>query len=52
VIAAAAKDPRFLAVLVAGSIASGTPDEYSDLDLVLVSSSSALASSISESRTG
>jgi len=36
VIAAAAKDPRFLAVLVGGSIAGGTPDEYSDLDLVLV----------------
>jgi hypothetical protein len=36
VIAAAEKDPRFLAVIVAGSVATGTPDEYSDLDLVLV----------------
>ena len=36
VIAAAEQDPRFLAVLAAGSIATGTPDEYSDLDLVLV----------------
>lgn len=36
VVEAAAKDPRFLAVLAAGSVANGMPDEYSDLDLVLV----------------
>jgi predicted nucleotidyltransferase len=38
VIAAAQQDPRFVAVIVGGSIAGGTPDEYSDLDLVLVCS--------------
>ncbi|MGZ0148398.1 aminoglycoside 6-adenylyltransferase [Kribbella sp. WER1] len=32
----AAKDPRVLAVIAGGSVASGISDEYSDLDLVLV----------------
>ncbi len=36
VIAAAAGDPRFLAVIVNGSVANGEPDEWSDLDLVIV----------------
>jgi predicted nucleotidyltransferase len=36
VVAEAEKDPRVLAVVVGGSVASGTTDEYSDLDLVLV----------------
>ncbi len=36
VVAEADKDPRVLAVVVGGSVASGTSDEYSDLDLVLV----------------
>jgi predicted nucleotidyltransferase len=36
VVAEANKDPRVLAVVVGGSVASGTSDEYSDLDLVLV----------------
>ncbi|WP_329006029.1 aminoglycoside 6-adenylyltransferase [Kribbella sp. NBC_00709] len=36
VVAEAEKDPRVLAVVVGGSVASGTSDEYSDLDLVLV----------------
>ncbi|GAA1608916.1 hypothetical protein GCM10009742_69130 [Kribbella karoonensis] len=36
VVAEAAKDPRVLAVVAGGSVASGTSDEYSDLDLVLV----------------
>ncbi|MEV5967993.1 hypothetical protein AB0L70_39875 [Kribbella sp. NPDC051952] len=36
VVAAAAADPRLLAVVAGGSIATGTSDEYSDLDLVLV----------------
>lgn len=36
VIAAAAGDPRFLAVIVNGSVANGQPDEWSDLDLVIV----------------
>lgn len=34
--AEAAADPRLLAVVAGGSIATGTTDEYSDLDLVLV----------------
>ncbi|MEU8225131.1 hypothetical protein [Kribbella sp. NPDC048915] len=37
VMAAVEADERFLAVLAGGSVASGTGDEYSDLDLVLVS---------------
>ncbi|WP_344168057.1 aminoglycoside 6-adenylyltransferase [Kribbella lupini] len=36
VVAAAARDRRFLAVLVNGSVANGQPDEWSDLDLVIV----------------
>jgi predicted nucleotidyltransferase len=36
VVAEAERDPRVLAVLAAGSVATGTGDEYSDLDLVLV----------------
>lgn len=36
VVAEAAADPRLLAVVAGGSIATGTSDEYSDLDLVLV----------------
>lgn len=36
VVAEAAKDPRVLAVIAGGSVAFGTTDEYSDLDLVLV----------------
>ncbi|HWM38633.1 MAG TPA: aminoglycoside 6-adenylyltransferase, partial [Streptomyces sp.] len=36
VIATAEGDPRVLAVIAAGSVADGTADEYSDLDLVLV----------------
>ncbi|RZT28256.1 streptomycin adenylyltransferase [Kribbella sp. VKM Ac-2569] len=36
VIAAAEADERLLAVIAGGSIATGTSDEYSDLDLVLV----------------
>lgn len=36
VVTEAAKDPRVLAVLAGGSVATGTSDEYSDLDLVLV----------------
>ncbi|MFI5696103.1 hypothetical protein ACIA58_29890 [Kribbella sp. NPDC051586] len=36
VVAEAAADARMLAVVVGGSVASGTSDEYSDLDLVLV----------------
>ncbi|WP_350278548.1 hypothetical protein [Kribbella sp. HUAS MG21] len=36
VVAAAEADERLLAVIAAGSVATGTTDEYSDLDLVLV----------------
>ena len=36
VVAAAAGDSRMSAVIAGGSIATGTSDEYSDLDLVLV----------------
>ncbi|TCC35577.1 nucleotidyltransferase domain-containing protein [Kribbella speibonae] len=36
VVAEAERDPRVLAVLAGGSVATGTSDEYSDLDLVLV----------------
>jgi predicted nucleotidyltransferase len=36
VLAAAADDSRMLAVIAGGSIATGTGDQYSDLDLVLV----------------
>jgi predicted nucleotidyltransferase len=36
VVAEAAADDRLLAVVAGGSIATGTSDEYSDLDLVLV----------------
>jgi predicted nucleotidyltransferase len=36
VVAAAQADERLLAVIAAGSVATGTSDEYSDLDLVLV----------------
>ncbi|GAB2652577.1 hypothetical protein [Kribbella swartbergensis] len=36
VVAEASADSRLLAVVAGGSIASGTSDEYSDLDLVLV----------------
>jgi hypothetical protein len=36
VIAVAAGDSRFLAVIVNGSVANGEPDEWSDLDLVIV----------------
>lgn len=36
VVAAATADPRMLAVVAGGSIATGTSDEHSDLDLVLV----------------
>jgi predicted nucleotidyltransferase len=36
VLTEAAADPRLLAVVAGGSIATGTSDEYSDLDLVLV----------------
>ncbi|MGC4941837.1 aminoglycoside 6-adenylyltransferase [Kribbella sp. DT2] len=36
VVAVAAADPRFLAVIVNGSVANGQPDEWSDLDLVVV----------------
>jgi predicted nucleotidyltransferase len=36
VVAEAERDLRVLAVLAAGSVATGTGDEYSDLDLVLV----------------
>jgi predicted nucleotidyltransferase len=36
VVAEAEQDPRMLAVVVGGSVALGTSDEYSDLDLVLV----------------
>ncbi len=40
-VAAAVGDDRLLAVIVGGSVASGTADEYSDLDLVLVSTADA-----------
>ncbi|WP_427885066.1 hypothetical protein ACQHIV_23070 [Kribbella sp. GL6] len=36
VLGEAVKDPRVLAVVAGGSVASGVSDEYSDLDLVLV----------------
>ncbi|MFC6160578.1 aminoglycoside 6-adenylyltransferase [Kribbella jiaozuonensis] len=36
VVAEAEKDPRVVAVIAGGSVASGTSDEYSDLDLVIV----------------
>jgi predicted nucleotidyltransferase len=36
VVAAAAADPRLFAVIAGGSVATGTSDQYSDLDLVLV----------------
>ncbi|MGW7687167.1 hypothetical protein ACWGID_40880 [Kribbella sp. NPDC054772] len=36
VVSEAQKDPRVLAVVAGGSVAFGTTDEYSDLDLVLV----------------
>lgn len=38
VVAAAEQDQRLLGVVVGGSVASGTADEHSDLDLVLVCS--------------
>lgn len=38
VVAAAERDPRVLGVVVGGSVASGTADAYSDLDLVLACS--------------
>ncbi len=40
-VATACDDDRLLAVIVGGSVASGTADEYSDLDLVLVSTADA-----------
>jgi predicted nucleotidyltransferase len=36
VVAEAESDPRMLAVIAGGSVASGTSDEFSDLDLVVV----------------
>jgi predicted nucleotidyltransferase len=36
IVAEAERDPRVLAVVAGGSVATGTSDEFSDLDLVLV----------------
>lgn len=37
ILAAAEQDPRLVGVIAGGSVVTGTADEYSDLDLVLVS---------------
>jgi predicted nucleotidyltransferase len=50
VVAAAEADERFLAVIAGGSVASGTSDEHSDLDLVLVCTPEAHAASLAEAK--
>jgi len=51
VVAEAAADERFLAVVAGGSIATGTSDEYSDLDLVLVCTPQGQPAVLAEART-
>lgn len=51
VVAEAAADDRLLAVLAGGSIASGTSDEYSDLDLVLVCTPQGQAECLADARS-
>jgi predicted nucleotidyltransferase len=51
VVAAAAADERMLAVVAGGSIATGTSDEYSDLDLVLVCTPDGHAACLAEATT-
>lgn len=51
VVAEAAADPRLLAVVAGGSIATGTGDEYSDLDLVLVCTPESHAACLADART-
>lgn len=48
VVAAAEADERLLAVIAGGSVATGTSDEYSDLDLVLVCTPEAHAECLAE----
>lgn len=48
VVAAAEADERLLAVIAGGSVATGTSDEYSDLDLVLVCTPEAQAECLAE----
>ena len=48
--AAAAGDSRMLAVIAGGSIATGTSDEYSDLDLVLVCTADARQECLAEAQ--
>jgi predicted nucleotidyltransferase len=50
VVAEAATDDRLLAVVAGGSIATGTSDEYSDLDLVLVCTPQGQAQCLAEAR--
>lgn len=50
VVAEAAKDPRVLAVVAGGSVATGTSDEYSDLDLVLVCSAEGQPECLAEAK--
>jgi predicted nucleotidyltransferase len=51
VLAEAVADERLLAVVAGGSIASGTSDEYSDLDLVLVCTPEGHAAVLADART-
>ncbi|TCC64269.1 hypothetical protein E0H73_07600 [Kribbella pittospori] len=51
VVAEAAADERMLAVVAGGSIATGTSDEYSDLDLVLVCTPEGQAACLAEAKT-
>lgn len=51
VVAEAAADERLLAVVAGGSIATGTSDEYSDLDLVLVCTPEGHAAVLADART-
>ena len=50
VVAEAAADSRLLAVVAGGSIATGTSDEYSDLDLVLVCTPEGQADCLADAR--
>ncbi|HEY9335602.1 MAG TPA: hypothetical protein VIQ79_14310 [Kribbella sp.] len=50
VVAEAERDPRVLAVLAGGSVATGTSDEYSDLDLVLVCTAEGQPSCLAEAK--
>ncbi|MDX3002617.1 aminoglycoside 6-adenylyltransferase [Kribbella solani] len=50
VLAEAERDPRIVAVIAGGSVATGTGDEYSDLDLVLVCTPEGQAGCLAEAK--